>query len=271
MLALEIQAPGLERAAARRPEVITALSRDEILGAPSYWRVSNLGVVQARHDYDRGLLQTILAKALALKEDKALKRHLNLRYIRGAQRFIPEINELIHDALRLDRVSTLAGTELEPYPISIIGSIITFMGPEDGDGAIAWHCDGVPVSELIPLAIEDLDGGELQVFQGSADHGLALLEQGQALPEKRICKVQHRLGYSTLGQFLRILHRTAPIRRGTRVTLNLNLRSRDRAFVDDNNLVYLAADNPDFAFAPELMDDVRRHQLPAYRAFIGAS
>src|SRR6185295_2995232 len=101
MLATQIPARGLELPVVRRSEITTVLTREEILGAPSYWRISNLGIVQARHEYDRALLQTILAKALALKQDKALKRHLNLRYIRGAQRFIPEINELIHDSLRL--------------------------------------------------------------------------------------------------------------------------------------------------------------------------
>lgn len=271
MLDTDEAARRLALAPDRTGEILTAITRDEIIGAPSYWRISNLGVVQAAHDYDPALLRTILEKACALKEEKALKRHLNLRYIRGAQRYIPEINELIHDGMRLDRLSTYAGTELEPYPISVIGSIITFMGPEDRDGAVTWHCDGVPVTELIPLMHEDVEGGRVEIFKGHADHGLALLEQGQPLPPESIIRVQHRLGYSCLGQFLRILHRTEPIRRGYRVTLNLNLRARDKAFVDDNGLVYLAADNPDLGFAEELLEDVRQHQLPSYRAFMGAN
>jgi hypothetical protein len=272
MLAVDAVAPRILNLTDGRPsEILTAISRDEIIGTPTYWRVSNLGVVQAAHGYDRDLMQTILRKALALKEEYALKRHLNLRYIRSAQRLIPEIDELVHDQRRLEKLSTHAGTELEPYPISVIGSIITFMGPESGGGGLAGPCDGGAGSELLPQAIEDRDGGELELFQGHSDHGLALVAGGQPIPGERIRKVPHRMGYSTLGQFLRVLHRTAPIRRGWRVTLNLNLRSRDRSFIDDNSLVYLGADNPDFTWTPELVRDVQQHQLPAYKAFIGAS
>lgn len=252
-------------------QVLHRLSRTDIIGSPTHRKISELGIVQFRHHYDSDLLDRILRRAVALKAEKAEKRHLDLTYIRGAQRFIPEINDLIYDASRLDRVSALAGTPLEPYPISVISSIVTFMGPKDQDGAITWHCDGVPVSELIPLAMEEVEGGELEIYRGNPEVGLSRLEQGIQPRARQLIKVKHRLGCSTMGQFFRVMHRTAPIRHGYRVTLNLNLRSRDKPFIDDNSLVYLGADNPDGTWIPELLKDVSERQLPAYKAVMGVA
>ena len=247
------------------------IPRDAIIGNPTHWKVSDLGVVQFKHAYDQQLLNRILEKALSLKKEIAIKRHLNLRYIREAQRYIPEINDLIYDAQRLNFLSELAGTELEPYPISVICSIVTFMSADDGDGTIEWHTDGVPVTELIPLAMERTEGGELLIYQGNSEVGLSLLSQQVSLPDEQIMWIPHRVGFSTLGQMIRVLHRTAPITEGLRVTLNMNLRSHAKPFIDDNSLVYLGADNPDPGWEMEILRDVREHQLPAYKAWMGVS
>jgi hypothetical protein len=246
-----------------------AISREAILGHESAWQISDLGAVQARHGYDPQLLARILERALELKDELCSNKHLNLTYIRGAHRYIPEIQELANQRQRLQRLGTLAGTAIEPYPISVISSTITFMGPSDGDGTIDWHCDGVPVTELVPLQIdEQIQGGELELYLGNPEVGRAMLERGEELPRERIMKVQHKLGFSTLAQLLGVLHRTAPIRSGTRVTLNLNLRSVERPFVDDNRLFYLAADNDDdTAWLEEMTRDVQERQLPAYRRY----
>lgn len=242
------------------------IDRESITGTPTHWKVSNFGMAQFKHNYDEKLLSTILRKALAIKEEAAIKRHLNLKYIRGPQRLIPEINQLNHDPVRLARINQLVGTELEPYPISIVASTITFMGPEDSDGTIDWHSDGVPVTELVPLSIEDNDDCGLEIYKGNHETGHALLAEGKDIPSDQVFRVQHRVGCSSLGQFIRVLHRTSPMSRGTRVTLVLNLRSREKPFVDDNSLYYLGADNPDFSWVDEVVNDVREHQLPAYEA-----
>lgn len=246
-------------------ETLQYYPRDVLLGGPTYWKISNFGAAQFRNEYDPGLLSTILKKAKELKESLAFKRHLNLKYIRGAQRYIPEINELIHDAARLERLSALAQVPLEPYPVSVISSIITFMGPESDDGAIGWHCDGVPVTELVPLLMDDVVGGEVELYRGSSELGMSLIEDGYSIPDSDVLRIPHRLGYSTLGQLIRICHRTAPISHGYRVTLNLSLRSREKPYIDDNSLVYLGADNPDENWHSEYFADVQAHQLPAYR------
>ncbi len=241
-------------------------TREEIVGGPTYWKIGDLGAIQFAHQYDQELLSIILRKATELKDSMAIKRHLNLKYIRGAQRYIPEINELIHDRARLERLRRLTDIRLEPYPISVISSTVTFMGPQDNDGTIDWHCDGVPVTELIPLAMIDLEGGEVEIYRGNSEVGLSLLEEGREISQTDVIKIGHRLGYSTLAQFLRVLHRTAPIHKGYRVTLNVNLRSQDKPYVDDNNLVYLGADNPDGEWHSEYITDIRTRQLPAYKA-----
>ena len=228
-------------------------------------------MAQYKHNYDQNLLATILKKALAIKEEAAVKRHLNLKYIRGPQRLIPEINQLNHDPLRLARINQLVGAELEPYPISIVASTITFMGPEDGDGTVDWHSDGCPVTELIPLSIDDNDDCGVEIYKGNHETGHALLAEGKEIPGDQVFGVQHRVGSSTLGQFIRVLHRTVPMSRGTRVTLVLNLRSREKPYVDDNSLHYLGADNPDFSWVDEVISDVREHRLPAYETAMGVT
>jgi len=241
-------------------------TREDIIGAPTYWKVGKFGVIQFEHKYDPELLTLILGKALALKESLAFKRHLNLKFIRGAQRYIPEINDLISDRLRLLHLKELTGVEFEPYPISVISSAVTFMGPQKADGTIGWHSDGVPVTELIPLLMEDVEGGDLELFRGYAETGFSLIEEGKEIPRKDVLRFGHKVGYSILGQLLRVFHRTAPIRKGYRVTLNLNLRSRDKPYIDDNTLVYLGADNPEEDWHAEYMADIRARQLPAYKA-----
>jgi hypothetical protein len=246
-----------------------AMTREQIVGRPSSYQVSDLGVVQAPHGYDPALLQRILERALALKRAHAHKRHLDLNFIRGAHLLIPEILELVHAPGRLERLSAQAGTRLEVYPLSVISSIITFTSPSPDDGAIGWHADGIPVTELVPLAIEDLEGGELELYRGDFDHGLARLARGETIGADEIVRLDHALGYSVCGQLMRLMHRVRPASRGFRVTLNLNLRSADKPWLDDNSLTYLAADNPDMAWLDDYVADVRQRVLPAYLAAQG--
>lgn len=44
------------------------------------------------------------------------RRHLNLRYIRDAEKHIPEIKELVNYNGRIERLSELAGTKLKTIP-----------------------------------------------------------------------------------------------------------------------------------------------------------
>ncbi|WP_430448189.1 hypothetical protein [Rhodophyticola sp.] len=252
-------------------EIAARHSRSEITGYPNYHQVSDLGVVQFRHSYDDDLLGHILKRALEIKEMHADKRQLNLNYIRDAASHIPEINDLLHSPRRMEVAEKLSGTRLEPYPISIISSIITFTSARPEDGAITWHADGVPVTELIPLSIIDPQGGELELYRGSADEGLYRAHSGEEIPQDRIISIQHREGFSVLGQLMRLMHRVRPMTRGYRITLNLNFRSAEKPFIDDNTMCYLAADNPDFEWQNAYIEDVKARQLPAYLRSISAA
>lgn len=240
-------------------------TRDQLLGCDTHLKVSDLGVAQRRHDYPAALLATILAKALALKEQASDRRHLDLRLIKGAHILIPEVAELVNWPGRLEALSAIAGEELEPYPVSVIASTLTFMGSAPEDGVVSWHTDGIPVTEIIPLDItEDAEGGELTVFAGPHEAGMARLRRGEPFTESELWKFPHRLGHSTVAQLMRVLHSTAPMPTGSRVSLNLNLRSRTRPYIDDNPMYYLGADNPGFEWVEEYVNDVRDRQLPAY-------
>ncbi len=113
-----------------------------------------------------------------------------------------------------------------------------------------------------------MDGGELELFRGPSDEGLARYA-GREVPAGQSVSVTHEVGYSVLGQLMRLMHRVKPIRRGFRVTLNLNLRSAERPFIDDNTPWYLAADNPDLQWMDEYMRDLRETVVPAYRSAQG--
>lgn len=230
-------------------------------------KVSDLGVAQRLHDYPEELLTTILVKARALKAESSGRRHLDLRLIGGAATLIPEVNELIDWPGRLETLSTIAGEDLEPYPVSCIASTITFMGAAPEDGVVTWHADGIPLTEIIPLQItDDALGGELTVFCDNYETGMVRLDRGERFADGELAKFTHRMGHSTLAQLIRVLHSTSPMPRGARVSLNLNLRSRTRPYVDDNPMYYLGADNPGFEWIDEYVSDVRNRQLPAYMA-----
>ena len=242
-----------------------SVNREAILGHETSWKVSDLGMIQFHHGYDPEILEAIRQSALKLKEEHAFRKHLDLTFITGADRFIPEISDLINDKRRLERLSEFAGTKLEPYPLSVVGSTVTFMSPKDG--AVEWHSDGVPITELIPLSVSDpIIGGELEIYQGNCEEGKARVERGDPILEHEILRVPHKMHHSTLGQFVGVLHRTRPITYGERITLVLNSRSVERSFVDDNRMFYLAADNDhDRVFVDEMAQDVFDNQLPAYR------
>ncbi|MFW8610991.1 MULTISPECIES: hypothetical protein [unclassified Mesorhizobium] len=110
------------------------MSREAIIGHETAWKVSSFGVAQYLHGYDPALLAAIEEAALKLKASHAVHKHLDLTFITGADRYIPEIRELLHDKLRLERLSDMMGTKLEPYPLSIVGSTVTFMNP----GTAPW-------------------------------------------------------------------------------------------------------------------------------------
>jgi hypothetical protein len=245
-------------------ETVQHTNRRDLLGKDTQWRIGDLGLAKVKHDYPADLLETIKQRAIEVKERESEKRHLDLRFIRNAQRVIPEIRELIHWPGRLEGLSELAGTRLEHYPFSVASTVITFMGPEDG--SVEWHCDGVPATELVALAVDDAEGGELTVYAGDSDEGMELVRAGEDLPPERLVKMQHEVGYSLVGQFIRVLHRAEPMTNGCRITLNFGLRSAERPYIDDNSMFYLAADNPSFDFVDEYVTDVRERQLPAYVA-----
>lgn len=249
-----------------QPEITFSKTRDEIIGEPPYTKSSNLGAIKFRHPYDPNLLEVIARKALELRYTVAEKRHLNLKYIRGAHLHIPEIMELMNARARLELLSSLAGVDLEVYPLSVISSIVTFQDAET-EAAIVWHADGIPITEMVPLAIDDLDGGELELFRGNSEVGLARHYQaGEEIRDDETIRLPHRLGYSIVAQLMRLMHRVTPIVRGSRVTLNMNLRSAKHPYIDDNTMCYLAADNPDFNWQGEYIADVREHVLPRYLA-----
>ena len=227
--------------------------------------MSSFGVAQYRHGYDPALLAAIEEAALKLKASHAVHKHLDLTFITGADRFIPEIKELLHDKLRLERLSDMMGTKLEPYPLSIVGSTVTFMNPRDG--AVDWHCDGVPVTELIPLSISDpLVGGHLEIYCDNfrdRPRYPGIRPRYPAQP-RHAHRPQDELRHARPVPRRAPPHSTDPARRARHAGAQPALGAKP--YVDDNRMFYLAADNDhDREWVNELAEDVWTNQLPAYR------
>ncbi|MDH6238401.1 hypothetical protein, partial [Cryobacterium sp. CG_9.6] len=204
-------------------DITQQFTRRELLGKETFWQASDFGAAQLSHQYPDDLLATICTQAREIKEESSETKHLNLRYIRGAHKLIPEILELFHLDGRLNALSEIAGTELEIYPISVITTAITFMGPDDG--TVGWHGDGVPHTELIALDVDNVTGGALEIYRGDFEEGSAAVHNGEDLPANMLTHIPHEVGSSIFGQFMRVLHRTQPMTSGNRITLTLNHRS----------------------------------------------
>jgi hypothetical protein len=242
-----------------------AIDRASLLHKEESFKVGNLGVAQIEHGYPLDLLNEIKRKALLIKEERSANVHLNLRFIRNAQKHIPEIGELVNWPGRLESLSEVAGEQLEPYPFSVISTAVTFMGPEDG--TVDWHGDGPPITELVALEHENVVGGRLEIYQDDYESTIAAVRSGRELDPERYLRLRHKVGSSVFGQLMSVPHRTEPMSSGVRITLTMNLRSVHRPFIDNNPMYYLAADNPDFAWVSEYVDDVRERQVPAYLKF----
>lgn len=237
-------------------------TRDDFI-KNSYWKAGDLGSIQFRHNYDRSLLETIKNKAIARKEELGKNLHVGLNYIRSAHHHIPEINELLYDSEHIAALSEFAGITLEPYPLSVIAAAITYMSQEDGN--VDWHSDGPAFTQLIPLVMEDVEGGELEIYCEQREKARLELQETNGVPNKdKIISIKHNIDYSIFSQLHRCLHRTAPLKKGLRITLNLTFRSKEQPYIDDNTMWYLGADNPKFEWLDELVKDVKEHQLPAY-------
>ncbi|WP_206506606.1 hypothetical protein [Streptomyces chrestomyceticus] len=230
--------------------------------------VCDLGYARYEHGYPQDLLATVLDEARALArtewEAQSADRYLGLRHLRAAHEAIPAVKTLLHDRDRLRTLSELAGTELEPYPITRAASHINFYRP--GEVPIAHHTDGAALVELIPLHTAGTDrGGSTLIFRGSPERGRHLLEQGERLPAEDHAAVPQRMGHAVLLQGRRLLHTAQPLRDGERITLVLVMRSVTEPWKDGNSLARLLLDDPLAAVHDEWVRD-QQHQAAQFRA-----
>lgn len=110
----------------------------------------DLAFARIEHGYPSELLDDVLLRSRQLRDAAQPKerRFLGFDHLRRVQETIPEVAELVHDRSRLDRLSDIAGVELEPYPIGTSCSGVNFYWP--GQQPIQFHCDGPAFVELVP-------------------------------------------------------------------------------------------------------------------------
>ncbi|WP_345381376.1 hypothetical protein [Pseudonocardia yuanmonensis] len=228
---------------------------------------ADLAFARYTHDYDDEGLESVLARARELHAEAAQaqagERHLGLDHLRRVQDLVPEVRRLVHDRDRLDRLSDLAGVELEPYPIPTSCSGVNFYRP--GQAPIALHRDGPAFVELVPLHADGgQEGGSTLVFRGPADVGAVRAAQGD-LPAAELEAVPQRVGAAVLLQGRMLLHTAELLTDGHRVTLVLSLRSRAEPWKDTNTLGRLLRDDRPEDVAEAWEHDVETRQLPALR------
>ncbi|WP_030675680.1 hypothetical protein [Streptomyces sp. NRRL B-1347] len=230
--------------------------------------VSPLGYARYAHDYPQSLLDGILAAARACArhewEARSADRHLKLRHLRAAHEAVPDVKKLMRDPSRLERLGQLAGTELEPYPITRAASHINFYRP--GEIPIEHHTDGAAMVELIPLYTSGpAEGGATLVYPGSPEDGRWEMRHQGALPLHGHARVPQRTGHAVLMQGRRLLHTAEPLTDGERITLVLVMRSTKEPWKDGNSLARLLLDDPIDSVRDEWIED-QQYQAGLYRA-----
>jgi hypothetical protein len=226
---------------------------------------SDLAFARYRHDYDGAGLAAVLDRAREIHAENAMpgERHLGLDHLRRVQDLVPEVRQMVHDRDRLERLSELAGVELEPYPIPTSCSGVNFYRP--GQPPIAPHRDGPAFVELVPLHADGgQEGGSTLVYRGPADVGAVRAARGE-LPASELEAVPQRVGSAVLLQGRMLLHTAELLTDGHRVTLVLSLRSRAEPWKDTNTLGRLLRDDRPEDVAAAWEHDVETRQLPALR------
>jgi hypothetical protein len=230
---------------------------------------SELGFARIAHNYPSDRLDAVHLRSRQLRSSAQPReqRFLGLDHLRRVQESIPEVGELVHDRNRLDRLSEIAGVELEPYPIGTSCSGVNFYWP--GQQPIEFHCDGPAFVELVPLHVDgSQDGGSTVVFAGPPDVGRARLRSGGRIRDDELEPIPQRVGSSVLLQGRMLLHSAETLLDGHRVTLVLSLRSRREPWKDGNTLSRLLNDDRPEDVADDWHHDVETRQLPALRSHL---
>lgn len=230
---------------------------DELFGFLPESRASDLAYVDFSHTYDVSqfaeIAESFQKHHLPSAGDS---KFLSLTHLRGAHTHYPYVERVMRDGDRLDKLSELAGVELEPYPMTQAGSHINMYG--HGHPPITAHNDGPSFVEIIPMEITaDYAGGETVIHRSppsesflgakTSDPGVTLVPQ---------------VGKSVLMQGRMLLHHVNPIVSGSRVTLVLPLQSKREPWKDGNTLFRLLLDDAYDAVAEEwCTEQVRRANL----------
>jgi hypothetical protein len=229
----------------------------------------DLGYARYDHGYGADLLHAVhdRSRALRTQAQPVQKRFLELDHLRRVQQLIPEVADLVYDQDRLARLSDLAGTQLEPYPIGTSCSGVNFYRP--GELPIQFHCDGPAFVELVPLYADgSQDGGSTLLFRGPADVGSARLRARGRLDEEDLTGIPQRVGAGVLFQGRMLLHAAETLTDGHRVTLVMSLRSKAEPWKDGNTLSRLLNDDRPEDVVADWQNDVDTRRLPALRAFL---
>jgi hypothetical protein len=236
-------------------------------GRPS--AASDLCYARLEHGYPNDLLAAIHARSLQIRQTSHPKQQkfLGLDHLRRVQNLIPHVAELVHDPHRLERLSAVAGIELEPYPISTSCSGVNFYWP--GQEPIEFHSDGPAFVELVPVHVDGSQhGGSTVVFRGPVDVGLARLRGDGRLAGDELTRIPQRVGSSVLLQGRMVLHTAEMLSDGHRATLVMSLRSKTEPWKDSNTLSRLLMDDRPEDVTTDWLTDVDTRQLPALRSFL---
>lgn len=250
--------------------VLERRSLTEVIGGdgrPS--AASDLCFARLEHGYPHDVLAAIYARSVQIRQASHPKQQqfLGLDHLRRVQSLIPLVADLVHNPYRLERLSAVAGIELEPYPISTSCSGVNFYWP--GQEPIEFHADGPAFVELVPVHADgSQDGGSTVVFSGPVDVGLARLRADGQLPSDELIHIPQRVGSSVLLQGRMVLHTAETLSDGHRVTLVMSLRSKTEPWKDSNTLSRLLMDDRPEDVATDWRTDVDTRQLPALRSFL---
>lgn len=167
---------------------------DELFGFLPESRASDLAYCELSHTYDVDQFATI-AQSFQKHHLPSTgdSKFLSLTHLRGAHTHYPYVERVMRDKNRLDRLSALAGVELEPYPMTQAGSHINMYG--HGHPPITAHNDGPSFVESIPMEITaDYAGGETVIHRSPPSESFLGSETFDALTPDELTVLEGFLG-----------------------------------------------------------------------------
>jgi len=149
------------------------------------------------------------------------------RALRGLFYSSPFIRALQTSPRLLGLLATLAGEPLVPHACLSNSPQVNLSSPGSTSPVDHWHTDSIAYAGVVILSdMQDMQGGELELYRGHADEGRRLLRTSGGIPSEQVERVSYQAaGNMILTRGSAVLHHVTPVTSNTvRTTLILGFQ-----------------------------------------------